>query len=77
MEPVAAEAELINLRGIWDKTCAFMAQSPLRRLNASFYSSLWVCREKQRLYILGVKKQFLAAVNLMYSVTCLFGYCLL
>jgi hypothetical protein len=30
------------------------------------------------LYILGIKKQFLAAVTLMYSVTfCLFGYYLL
>ena len=37
-----------------------------------------MCREKQCLYTLGIRKQFLAAVSLMYSVTfCLFGYYLL
>lgn len=37
-----------------------------------------MCKAAQCLYILGIKKQFLAAVSLMYSVTfCLFGCYLL
>lgn len=48
------------------------------RIPTDIHIRMSVGRKTVCLYILGIKKQFLAAVSLMYSVTfCLFGYYLL